>query len=86
MTANLERRIARLEATHGFAADRMVEQELSDEGKELLRELLTGPRPPDRIERIVSTKVLGPRALSPAAKQQLADVLDALSAPECMRC
>jgi hypothetical protein len=85
MTADLKRRIARLELTQGNA-DIMVERELSDEGKELLRQILTGLQPPDRIEEIVSMKMLGPREISPAAKEQLEDTLAALSASACMRC
>jgi hypothetical protein len=78
MTTDLERRIARLEASQGNA-DVMVESELSNEAKVLLREVLTGLYPPDLIEQIVSAKVLSPPlALSPEAKRQLADTLDAL--------
>jgi hypothetical protein len=78
---HLERRLARLEATHGNA-DVLVECALSDEGKQLLREVLTGLHSPEEIERIVSTKVLGPRGeLSPAAREQLEEVIAALGAP-----
>lgn len=84
MTATLERRIARLEIAQGNA-DVMVEHELGDEGRQLLREVLTGLYPPDRIEEMVSTKMLSPRTLSPAGKQHLADILDALRAAACMR-
>jgi len=76
---HLERRLARLETAQGNA-DVMAEHELSDEGKALLREVLTGLHPPDLIEEMVSTKMLGLREISPAAKRHLEDTLAALSA------
>jgi hypothetical protein len=79
VTATLERRIARLEIAQGNA-DVMVEHELRDEGRQLLREVLTGLYPRDRIEEMVSTKMLGPREISPAAKRQIEDTLAALPA------
>ena len=72
MTADIERRIARLEATHGVP-DGMAERELSDEGKAILREILTQLHTPEEIERIVSAKALSSQTLSPASEQRLAD-------------
>jgi hypothetical protein len=74
----LERRLARLEATQGNEVG-LIEGELSDEAKELLRSTLTGLHSPEEIERIVSAKVLTPRReLSPAAREQLEEVIAAL--------
>lgn len=57
----------------------ITKQELSDEGKQLLREVLAGLYPPDLIEAIVGAEVLSPPlVLSPAAKTHLAGALDAL--------
>ena len=78
---HLERRLARLEAAQGNATD-LVECELSEEGKALLRETWAGLHSPEEIERIVSRKVVGPRGeLSPAAREQLEEVIAALGAP-----
>jgi hypothetical protein len=77
---HLERRLARLEAAQGNA-DGLIEHELSDEAKVLLRETWAGLYSSEEIERIVSRKVLGPQSLSPAAREQLEEVIAALEAP-----
>jgi hypothetical protein len=76
---HLERRLARLEAALGNADD-LVECELSEEGKALLRETWASLYSPEEIERIVSRKVLGPQRLSRAAQEQLEEVIAALGA------
>jgi hypothetical protein len=77
----LERRLARLEAAQGND-DGLTECELSEEGKELLRCTLAGLYSPEEIERIVSANVLTPRReFSPAAREQLEEVIAALGAP-----
>ena len=82
----LERRLARLEAAQGNTND-LVECELSEEEKELLRETWAGLHSPEEIERMVSRKELRPRReLSPAAREQLADTLDALQSREPRKC
>ena len=76
---HLERRVARLEAAQS-SADGLIELKLGDEEKELLRSTLAGLYPSEEIERIASAKRLSPRRkLSPDAREQLGEVVAALT-------
>ena len=73
MSSAIARRIRRLEqATAGRQDDELVEHELSDESKALLRETLTGLWTPEQIEAIVNEHRLVPKPLlgplSPTAR------------------
>jgi hypothetical protein len=82
---HLERRLARLETAQGNAPD-LVECEISQEGKELLRCTLAGLHSPEEIERIVSAKALSPRrelnpALGSSSKRSWRRLSEMLKAP-----
>jgi len=62
MSSTLERRISRLEQAAGGRDDELVEYELSDEAKDLLRAALRGLWKPEEIETIVSERRLVPRS------------------------
>lgn len=85
MSRAIARRIRRLEqATGSRDNNELVELELSDEAKALLRETLTGLRTPEQIEAIVNERRLVPksllRPLSPAARAILDKTLESLRA------
>ena len=85
MTRAIARRIKRLEQAIGSRDDdELVEYELSDEAKDLLRETLTGLWTPEQIEAIVKERRLVPksllRPLSPAARAILDKTLESLRA------
>jgi hypothetical protein len=81
VTRILERRIKRLEQARGAQDDVLVEVELSDEGKVLLRETLIslGTMTPEEIEATVNKRQLLPRScrleLSPAGRAKLEETL-----------
>jgi len=81
MKTTLERRIKRLEQAAGSPDDdELVEHEFSDEGKDLLRAVLTGLTPPEELEVMLNQRRLVPRSrlrpISPEAKAHLEDVLE----------
>ena len=85
MTRAIARRIRRLEqASAGREDDELVEHEMSDEGKTLLRETLTGLWTAEHIEAIVNERRLVPKSLlgplSPAARDILDETLESLRA------
>jgi hypothetical protein len=86
MSKAIARRIKRLEqAISSRDDDELVEYELSDEAKVLLRENLTELMfPPEEIEAIVNRRQLLPksclRPLSPAARAILDETLERLMA------
>ena len=64
MSKAIARRIRRLEQAIGSRDDdELVEYELSDEAKELLREDLTGLWTPEQIESIINERRLVPKSL-----------------------
>ena len=74
MNRTLERRIRRLEQAAGNRDDdELVEHELSDKSKHLLRTALTGLTPPEELETLLNERRLVPRSclrpLSPRPKQ-----------------
>jgi hypothetical protein len=89
----LARRILRLEqAIAGREDDELVEHELSDESKALLREVLTGLHSPEQIEATINKRQLVPksllRPLSPKARAILDEAREGLrdaitAAPPC---
>jgi hypothetical protein len=85
MTRAIARRIKRLEQAIGSRDDdELVEYELSDEAKDLLRETLTGLMTPEQIEATVNARRLVPksclRPLSPEARAILDETLERLMA------
>ena len=56
MGSTLKRRISRLEQEARSQPVELVECELSDEGKNLLRDALTGLMAPDEIEAVVNER------------------------------
>jgi hypothetical protein len=93
MSRAIARRILRLEqATVGREDDELVEHELSDEAKALMREALTGLMTPEQIEVTVNERRLVPRSLlrplSPKARAILKEMREGLrdgstAAPPC---
>jgi DNA-binding transcriptional LysR family regulator len=78
-------RIKRLEQAIGSrGGDELVEYEISDEGKAILREALTGLMTPEQIEATVNERKLVPKSLlrpmSPEARALLDERLAGLSA------
>ena len=85
MSRAIARRIRRLEqATGSRDNNELVELELSDEAKALLRETLTGLMTPEQIEATVNARRLVPksclRPLSPEARAILDETLERLMA------
>lgn len=84
MSSTLERRIGRLEQAAGGRDDELVEYELSDEAKDLLRAALTGLWHSEQIEAIVSERRLVPRSClrppSAGARAHLEQVLSEIIA------
>jgi hypothetical protein len=85
MSRAIARRIRRLQQATGSRDDtELVEYELSDEGKALLRENLTGLMTPEQIEAVVNERRLVPKSLlrpmSPKARALLDERLGGLRA------
>jgi hypothetical protein len=84
MSKAIAHRIRRLEQAIGSRdGDELVEYEISDEGKALLRETLTGLMTPEQIEATVNERRLVPKSLlrpmSPEARALLDERLAGLS-------
>ena len=81
MTSALERRLRRLEQARGAQDDELVEVELSDGAKTILRETLIsfGRLTAEEIEATVNERQLRPRScrleLSPAGRAQFEETL-----------
>ena len=83
MSSTFERRISRLEQSAGGRDnDELVEHELSEKGKDLLRDVLTGLMPPEELEAMLNERRLVSRSslptLSPEGRAQLDETLRAL--------
>jgi Trp operon repressor len=83
MSSAIGRRIRRLEqATGNRGDDELIECELSDKAKTVMRDVLTGLMTPDEIEATVKRRQLVARSLqrglSPEAQAMLAETLKSL--------
>jgi hypothetical protein len=84
MSSAIARRIRRLEQTpRSRGDDELIEVEFSEEGKAMLRDVLTGLMTPEEIEATVNKRQLIPRSrqprLSPAAQAMLEETLKRLT-------
>jgi hypothetical protein len=82
MGSAIAHRIRRLEQTPPSRDDELIEVEFSEEGKALLRDVLTGLMTPEEIEATVNRRQSIPRSrqprLSPEAQAMLEETLKCL--------